>query len=205
MGSGLLAHSPEPKAHSSPLSPPERIDHMFHIFLEKIVYNTQRVCVGSGIEIERSPEKMTTGINGGRFRGMLKGYFICIVSQVVESVQRGGIFIAMVCFEPVHRHTADSLIAQVYPGIERGYIYIHGICAVLAWIKIAAVSHNIAVYRVIKTVWKSRTVKRLVLMLREWYGKIPFWTRGIIAVAGKYWQDKRINDQCRDYSFHVDG
>jgi hypothetical protein len=196
----------------------------------------QGVFVGGGIKIERSPEKMATGVcnekllprrgisphskkysanaigsnesrifNGCRFRGMLKGYFIGIVSQVVESIQRGGIFIAMVCFEPVHRHTADSLIAQVYPGIERGYIYIHRICAVLAWVKIVAVSHNIAVYRVIKTVWKSRTVKRLVLMLRKWYGKIPFWARGIIAVAGKYWQDKRTNDQCRDYSFHVDG
>jgi hypothetical protein len=211
------ADSPLPIAHSFPLFPPERIDHIFHIFLEKIIYNMQGVFVGGGIKIERSPEKMATGVcnekllprrgisphskeysadaikrnerrifNGGRFRGMLEGYFIGIVSQVIESIQRGGIFIAMVCFKPVYRPAANGLIAQVYPGVERGYVYIHGICAVLAWVKIAAVSYNIAVYRVIKTVWKSRTVKGLVLMLGKWYGKIPFWAWGIIAIAGKY-------------------
>ena len=117
---------------------------------------------------------------------MLEGYFIGIISQVVESVQRGRIFIAMVCFKPVHRSAADGLIAQVYPGIERRYIYIHGISAVLAWVKIAAISHNSAVYRIFKTIWKTGTVKRLVFMFRERYSEIPFWAWGIVAVAGEY-------------------
>jgi len=43
------------------------------------------------------------------------------------------------------------------------------------------------------------------LMLWKWYGEIPFWARGIIAVAGKYKQDQGTNHQCRGYFFHVDG
>jgi len=179
------------------IPPTERVDKVFHILFEKRVDDTERIFIGSGIEIKRPAEEMTGGVGKKELicGGGVSAYMEKDTSNAIRRPDDGLIDGAGLdaVFEGHFERVIPQLVklvrtylfvTDINARIEPGEIDIDPIGILRHGIEKAAVPDDGRIDRIFEGIGIPRFIKGLVLMRRKIDLEITSSLRRIVAIAG---------------------
>jgi|SRR5688572_12936111 hypothetical protein len=189
--------------------PPECINQMFHIRLQKVVHDAQRIFIGAGIEIQSAAEKMFYGVGheelfgGSGITTYFKEYTAdavgCAHYRIVDLRGLGSMLVGEVegiVDQFIEIIFTDLFITDIDLSIETREIDIDPIRILGLVFKKSTVLYYIGIYGILKGVWIAWSVKDLVFM----FGKIDpeitfsFGRIGTVAANGYGHGDHQANN-----------
>ncbi len=169
---------------------------MVHVFLKKIINNTQGIGIGCGIKIECAAQKMPGGVTYKKLfcRGSISANIKKNAMYTQWGADQGifngtgfiGVFVChFISILPEFVKIAVNLfIADIYPGMESREINIDPVWIFRFVSKKCSVPDYITINRIFKGIWKFGPVEGLILMRWKINSEITAGSGRIVAVAG---------------------